>query len=75
MKNFDRLIIVIFYFSWHVIYMGNNSNIVFLEKNNNKWSYVNMVVHINVGWKTYYSVSPEKIAIVLEDIILLCYLL
>lgn len=23
--------------NWHVIYMGNNSNIVFLEKNNNKW--------------------------------------
>uniref|UniRef100_A0A2S2NXQ7 Transcription factor IIIC 90kDa subunit N-terminal domain-containing protein n=1 Tax=Schizaphis graminum TaxID=13262 RepID=A0A2S2NXQ7_SCHGA len=23
--------------NWNIIYMGNNSNIVFLEKNNNKW--------------------------------------
>lgn len=31
------LIIIFFDFSWHVIYLGSNSNIVFLEKNDEKW--------------------------------------
>lgn len=31
------LIITFFCFSWHVIYLGSNSNIVFLEKNDEKW--------------------------------------
>lgn len=32
-----RLIMPLFYFSWCLIYMGSYSNIIFLEKNNNKW--------------------------------------
>lgn len=31
------VLILMFNFRWNVIYMGSNSNIVFLEKNCDKW--------------------------------------
>lgn len=55
----------VFYSSWHIIYMGNNSNIVFLEKKNNKWVQKNSDIPQNwflkVSKKSCFSINQKSL--------------